>query len=138
VTRSADNLHPVAVSHPIIAVVEDEPAVRAMLQRALRLAGYHAETFATGHEFLSSIAHRRPDCVILDVHMPGMSGLDVERQLSGLQLHLPVIFITASDEVSIDGCTDPATTVGVLRKPFPSEALFEAVEAALRINAQRT
>lgn len=127
-----------AASHPIIAVVDDEPTLRAMLLRALRLAGYHAEAFATGQEFLASLAHRRPDCVILDVHMPGLSGLDVAQQLSGRQLHLPVIFMTASDEVSIDGRTDPATTVGLLRKPFPSDTLFEAVEAALRIQAPRT
>jgi len=104
-----------------------------MLQRALRVAGYHAETFATGAEFLAGLAHRQPDCVILDVHMPGMSGLAVEEQLRAQSFRIPVILITASDEVSVASCVDPSLTVRLLRKPFPSDALFEAVDLALKV-----
>lgn len=103
-----------------------------MLQRALRLAGYHAETFATGAEFLAALPHRQPACVILDVHMPGMSGLAVEEQMRSLPVRIPVIFITASDEVSLEGRGCDTLSVRLLSKPFTSEALFDAVGSALR------
>lgn len=112
----------------MIAVVDDEPSVRTMLRRALRLEGFDVETFASGPELLASLARRAPDCTILDVHMPGMSGFMVFQHLRTARCRSPVIFITASDDVDLEAQAEAAT---LLRKPFSSETLFEAVRAAL-------
>jgi CheY-like chemotaxis protein len=87
---------------PCIAVVDDEVPVRTALGRLLRLADYEVATFGSGEEFLASLAARPPDCVILDVHMPGLSGYDVQSRLRAERIDVPVVFITASDDLTLD------------------------------------
>jgi len=115
-----------------IAVVDDEAPVRTMLGRLLRLADYEVASFACGDEFIASLPTRRPDCIILDVHMPGLSGFDVQSRISAAGIDIPVVFITASDDLALDAKVRQAGGVKLLRKPFSNDALLEAVGTALQ------
>jgi FixJ family two-component response regulator len=118
-------------ANPLIAVVDDESPVRTMIRRALRMADYEVAAFASGAEFLETLPTRLPRCVILDVHMPGLSGFDVEGRMRAANLRVPVVFITASDEAGLDRSAEAVGAVRLLRKPFPSESLLAAVREAL-------
>jgi FixJ family two-component response regulator len=120
------------VADPCVAVVDDEAPVLKALGRLLRLADWGVVTFDSGESFLASLAAQRPDCVILDVHMPGLSGFDVLSRLRAADLELPVIFITASDDPDVADRAKEAGACTLLRKPFSNEALVDAVSAALR------
>ncbi len=113
-----------------VAVVDDESPVRTALGRLLRLADYKVSAFASGDEFLQSLASGRPDCVLLDVHMPGLTGFDVIERMRSAGIDIPVVLITASDALDID---QRAAQSGarLLRKPFSNDVLLAAVEAAL-------
>lgn len=102
-----------------------------MLRRVLRLAGYEVAMFASGEDFLGSLAVRVPACVILDLNMPGLTGLEVQARLQGLAGALPAIFITGSDDPALDRPVLEAGGVALLRKPFPSDRLLELVQAGL-------
>jgi FixJ family two-component response regulator len=114
-----------------IAVVDDEAPVRVALGRLVRLAGYKVAAFASGEEFLSSLAEGVPDCVILDLHMPHLSGLDVQLRLLADNVELPIVFITASDDLALGRTALEAGAVRLLRKPFSNDDLLEAINAAL-------
>jgi len=114
-----------------IAVVDDEASVRTALRRLLRLAEYEVTVFGCGGGFLASLAARHPDCAILDVHMPGLSGLDVQSRMSAARIDVPVVFITASDDAALDRKAQQAGGIKLLRKPFSSDELLDAVGAAL-------
>ena len=114
-----------------VAVVDDEAPGRTALGRLLRLTDYDVAVFTSGEEFLGSIEARRPDCVVLDVHMPGLSGFDVQARLQATNVDLPVIFITASDDPDLDRLALEAGGRCLLRKPFSNDELLEAVAAAL-------
>jgi FixJ family two-component response regulator len=115
-----------------IAVVDDEVSVRTMLGRLLRLAQYDVSAFACGGDFMESLATRRPDCLVLDIHMPGLSGLDVQSRLAEAHVAIPIVFVTASDDVALDRRVQQAGGVKLLRKPFSNAELLEAVVEALR------
>jgi DNA-binding response OmpR family regulator len=106
-----------------------------MLRRVLRLADYQVATFGCGEEFLDSLASRIPACVILDIHMPGLSGFDVHSRLRSQRTDVPVVFITASDDPSLEQVVLEAKGVKLLRKPFTSDELLNTVGAALRSNS---
>ena len=115
-----------------IAVVDDEAPVRTMLGRLLRLADYEVAPFASGEDFIASLATQQPDCVVLDVHMPGLSGFDVQSRMCAAGAAIPIVFITASDDLALDGKVQQAGGVKLLRKPFSNDELMEAVGMALR------
>ena len=118
-------------------MVDDEASVRTALRRLLRLADYEVAVFGSGEEFLASLATQRPDCAILDVHMPGVSGFDVRAQLRATHVDVPVVFITASDDIALDRAAFDAGGT-LLRKPFSNDALLDAVGAALRSKSCRS
>ena len=103
-----------------------------MLARLLRLADYEVATFGCGEDFIASLATRHPDCVVLDVHMPGLTGFDVQARMCAAGIHVPIVFITASDELALDRAAHAAGGVRLLRKPFSNDDLLEAVGAALQ------
>jgi len=103
-----------------------------MLRRVLRLAEYEVATFESGEAFLSSLGARMPACVILDVHMPRLSGFDVQAQLRAMKIDVPVVFITASDDPALDTIVREAGNITLLRKPFRSDDLLATVGATLR------
>lgn len=116
---------------PLIAVVDDEAPVRTMLRRALRFAGYEVATFASGEDFLDSLPTSQPACAIIDIHMPGLSGLDVGLRMRAQNIRLPIVLITASDDSALDYAAAAAGAVCLLRKPFSTDALLDAVRDAL-------
>jgi FixJ family two-component response regulator len=115
----------------LIAVVDDDESVRRATRRLLRAAGFEVETYASGTEFLDAVTHRRPGCVILDLHMPGMSGLEVQSILAASGLEIPVVFITAYDDPGARHRAVQAGAVGYLRKPFSEETLLEAIHSGI-------
>ncbi len=115
----------------LIAVVDDEPAVRTMLGRVLRLGDFEVAPFASGQDFLSSIEACRPACAVIDIHMPGLSGFDVQTRLRLLPPPIPVVFVTASDDRDLDAQAKALHVDCVLRKPFTANRLHEAVARAM-------
>jgi len=114
-----------------IAVVDDEAPVRTAVGRLLRSARYDVASFASGEDFLAAFDEQPPDCVILDIHMPGLSGLEVQDQMRARDSQVPIVFISASDGIGAGGTMQP-TGQRLLKKPFTSRDLLEALEAALR------
>jgi FixJ family two-component response regulator len=123
------------MSETCVALVDDEAPVRVALGRLLRLADYAVLPFVSGEEFLDSLAARVPDCVLLDVHMPGLTGFQVQARLRDLGLKLPVVFITASDDAELERRALDAGGVCVLRKPFGNGPLLDAITVALNSRA---
>jgi FixJ family two-component response regulator len=115
-----------------VAVVDDDASVRIALGRLLRLAGYDVSTFESGTELLELLERRVPECLLLDVHLPGLSGFDVQSRLRTQGIDPPVVFITASDDVALVASAREAGGVRLLRKPFSNDVLLEAVRAALQ------
>lgn len=118
-----------------VAVVDDEAPVRVALGRLLRLAQYDVDSFASGEEFLVALQVQSPDCVIMDVHMPGLSGLEVQSHMRAQRREVPVVFISASDGVDVGVAVIKAGGERLLRKPFSSSDLLEAVDSALHRKA---
>lgn len=116
---------------PWVAIVEDEKPVRKALGRLLCAAGVPAGGFATCAAFLHSVSEARPDCMILDLHMPGMSGLELLHELDARNLHIPTIVITAHDEPGMRERCLGAGAVAYLLKPLDDGTLFDAMALAL-------
>lgn len=119
-----------------IALVDDEAPVRQAIGRLLRLADHAVLAYASGEEFLASLPAREPDCVLLDVHMPGLSGLQVQQALRAAGRTLPIVVITASDDAALERSALDAGARCVLHKPFSSEQLLHAVVDATRAGPQ--
>ncbi|HYI88074.1 MAG TPA: response regulator [Burkholderiales bacterium] len=117
---------------PSIAIVDDEEGIRKALGRLLRASGLEAESYANGQEFLDAAVARRPDCVVLDLHMPGMSGLQVLRKLKAAGQLLSVVVITAHDEPETREQCLEAGACAYLRKPLEDRLLLNAISAAMR------
>ena len=120
---------------PLVSVVDDDISVRRSLDRLIRSVGREARLFASAEEFLNSAHPRKADCLILDVRLPGMSGIELHRHLVARRCKLPVIFITAhasDDRARSEAASD--WTVAYLTKPFSEDELLGAVEVALQWN----
>jgi FixJ family two-component response regulator len=116
---------------PLIAVVDDEESVCRALDRLLRSVGFDVETFASGAAFLESGARWRAECVVLDVHMPGVSGCDVQERLSGAAQDVPVVVITGRDSDETRERAMAAGAAAYLRKPVDGQTLLSTVAAAM-------
>ena len=116
---------------PYVAIVDDEEPVRKALRRLLRAAGLQAESYASGQAFLDALAERSPDCVVLDLHMPGMTGLQTLRRVQAAARQLPIVIITAHDEPSTREQCIAAGAAAYLRKPLDERLLLNAISAAL-------
>jgi FixJ family two-component response regulator len=113
-----------------VAVIDDDESVRKALCRLLRAANLDADTYASGREFLDSLVARRPDCLILDLHMPGMNGLDIQQRLARNGAQVPVVIITGHDEPQTRAQCLSAGAVACLRKPLDDKTLLEAIYQA--------
>lgn len=116
---------------PLVAIVDDEEPIRKALKRLLRASGLEADCYASGPAFLERTAQRRPDCVVLDLHMPGMSGLQLLRQIKSSGERLAIIVITAHDEPETREQCLAAGAKAYLRKPLDDRLLLNAISAAL-------
>lgn len=115
----------------IVFVIDDDESIREALKSLIRSVGLNVETFASAHEFLES---RRPDvpgCLILDVRMPGLSGLDLQRDLTEASIHIPIIFITGHGDIPMSVRAMKAGAVEFLTKPFRDQDLLDAIQQAL-------
>jgi len=123
---------------PLISVVDDDVSVRKSLDRLIRSVRMDVKVFASAEEFLSSDHPRKADCLILDVRLPGMSGIELHRHLLAREFYTPVIFITAhgsDDEARLEAISK--WTVAYLIKPFCGDDLLDAVNMALRWKPDR-
>ncbi|MCK7580597.1 MAG: response regulator [Chromatiales bacterium] len=128
---------PMLSPRPLIALVDDDEAVLNALRRLLRACGLRAETFASGRAFLDSLADHLPDCVILDVRMPDLSGWEVQAELITLGLPLPLIFMTAHADAAAQERALSNGAVAFLRKPVTAQRLLEAIEVAMRAAGEK-
>jgi FixJ family two-component response regulator len=115
----------------LIAIVDDDQSVREATTSLLRSNGFRAETFASAEEFLESPIVEKTRCLLLDIAMPGVSGLELQRQLAAEGRRIPIIFITAHDNQEVRAEAMRAGAVDFLPKPFSEEALLNAIRSAL-------
>jgi FixJ family two-component response regulator len=115
----------------LVAIVDDDELIRGALQGLLREEGLPALPFASAEEFLRSGAQHRVSCLILDVRMPGMSGIDLQTRLAEEQIRIPIIFITAHGDERIRKQVLRAGAAAFLTKPFDDEVLLRSVRVAL-------
>jgi FixJ family two-component response regulator len=115
----------------LVAIVDDDDSVRSALQGLLKAVGLPAQAFASAEEFMLSDQHRQTSCLIADIRMPGMSGLELQAKLNSERCMIPIIFITAHGDAKIRMQALRAGAVEFLAKPFDDEALLDSVRAAL-------
>ena len=118
---------------PLVSVIDDDVSVRRSLDRLLRSVSLEVRVFASAEEFLDSDHPRKADCLILDVRLPGISGVELHRRLLARRCNVPVIFITAhgsDDRARSEAASD--WTVAYLSKPFSGDELLDAVQMALK------
>jgi FixJ family two-component response regulator len=117
---------------PLISVVDDDHSVRESLARLIRSLGLGVQVFGSAEEFLEAGRSREPDCLILDIRMPGMNGLELHRELSAADRNLPVIFITAhGSDAEVRARAIGAGAVDYLLKPLREEEVLKAIDTAL-------
>jgi FixJ family two-component response regulator len=115
----------------LVAIVDDDDLMRSAVQGLLKSVGWPAQAFASAEEFLQSGQHRQTACLIADIRMPGMSGLELQSRLNAEHCRIPTIFITAHGDAKMRMQALRAGAVEFLAKPFDDEALLESVRAAL-------
>jgi FixJ family two-component response regulator len=114
-----------------VAVVDDDPSVRRALQRILKVLGVGVEGYESGEAFLASLQSQRPDCVVLDLHMPGLSGLEVQKEISQIEGAPPVVMVTGHHEPGMRRRCLTAVAAVYLRKPIDGEELRRAIDRAV-------
>jgi FixJ family two-component response regulator len=122
---------PPADEQPVVFVVDDDPSMRATLTDVMRSVGLQVQTFASAREFMSNKLPDAPGCLVLDVRLPGQSGLDFQRTLAESGMDLPVVFITGHGDVPMSVRAMKAGAVDFLIKPFRDQDLLDAVHAAI-------
>jgi FixJ family two-component response regulator len=115
----------------LVAIVDDDDSMRSALQGLLKAIGLPAQAFASAEEFLNSGQQHETACLIADIRMPGMSGLELQARLNAEHCRIPTIFITAHGDTKMRMQALRAGAVEFLAKPFEDEALLESVRAAL-------
>ena len=118
-------------SDAIVFVIDDDESIRESLNSLIRSVGLKVKTFASAQEFLQSERPDVPACLILDVRMPGLSGLDLQRELTAASIHIPVIFITGHGDIPMSVRAMKAGAVEFLTKPFRDQDLLDAIQQAL-------
>ena len=121
----------------VIAIVDDDLSVRRSLQRLIRSAGWNAESFASAQEFLARPGPGTPSCLVLDLRLPGLSGLDLQKRMAEIGLEIPIVFLTGHGDIPASVQAMKAGAVEFLTKPFDEEDLFQAIKEAIERD-QRT
>ena len=116
----------------MISIIDDNDSCRESLQRLMRSVGFAANVFASAEEFLDSDRLLNTDCLILDVRLPGMNGLELQRHLASSHSEIPIIFITSYEDDELRARALNAGAVDYLLKPFNDENLLDAIDAALK------
>jgi len=121
-----------SASDATVFVIDDDARIRAATERLLKSVGLHAESYATPKEFLTRKLPDGPTCLVLDVRLPGMSGLDVQRKLAEEGVEIPVIFITGHADIPMTVRAMKSGAVEFLTKPFRDQDLLDAIQQALQ------
>jgi len=116
----------------LVFVVDDDASMRDAITRLLNAVGLHVQTFASAREFLSSSLLDVPGCVVLDVRLPDLSGLDLQRQMVEIGIHFPVVFITGHGDIPMSVRAMKAGAVEFLTKPFRDQDLLDAVHSGIQ------
>jgi FixJ family two-component response regulator len=120
-----------AASAPTVFVIDDDPLVRASVQGLLKSVGLRSEAFETAEEFLRNKRPEGPSCLVLDVSLPGVNGLDFQRQLADAGVHTPIIFITGHGDIPMSVKAMKSGAAEFLTKPFQDQDLLDAIRQAL-------
>jgi FixJ family two-component response regulator len=120
---------------PSVFVIDDDFSVRRALHRLIRLAGFSVETFASGSEFLEFDPPNARGCVVLDIHLGGLSGFEVQERLAARDVRIPVIVITAYDDAVTRERVKRLGAVAYIRKPFDDQVLLDAIRDAVELGA---
>lgn len=142
VTPGSESKEEAGETAPVVFVVDDDISVRESLELLIRAAGWRAEIFATAEEFLARPRALAPSCLVLDVHLPDLNGLDLQNRVAADRLEMPIIFITGYGDVPMAVRAMKAGAVEVLTKPFSDEVLRApfgrpSIAAALRFGRRR-
>jgi FixJ family two-component response regulator len=121
---------------PTVFIVDDDGRMRSAMQRLLKTVGLHSESFATPQEFLGRKLPDAPRCLILDMRLPGMSGLEVQSKLNETGAQIPIIFITSHGDIPMTVKAMKSGAVEFLTKPFRDQDLIDAIQQALKSNAE--
>ena len=121
----------------LIHIIDDDRAVREALRWLFEGERLEVRTYASGDEFLAKFSNERPGCAVVDVRMPGMSGLELQEALARRHVHLPLVFVTAHGDVSLAVLAMRRGAVDFVEKPFADEYLVDAVRRALRVHDRR-
>jgi RNA polymerase sigma factor (sigma-70 family) len=122
---------------PVVSVVDDDPSVRRAIKRLISSVGLHVQVFASGPELLKSKNLGEPGCLILDIRLPGISGLDFQKKLAESDIHVPVIFITAHGDITMAVKAMKAGAIEFLTKPIRDQDLLDAIQLALEKDRAR-
>jgi len=117
--------------NPLISIVDDDDSVRQALKSLIDSVGFRSEVFGSGEEFLSSAYLLQTDCLIADVRMPGMTGLDLQARLNAAGSPIPIVFISAHDDKDARTRGLRAGAIAFLQKPFSEDSLLGAISAGL-------
>ena len=123
-------------SDAIVAIVDDDPSVRTGLQRLIRSVGWKAETFASAQEFLNRPRPEAPSCLVLDLQLPGLSGLDLQKRMADAGLEIPIVFLTGHGNIPTSVKAMKAGAVEFLTKPVDEEDLLRAIQEAIERDRQ--
>jgi FixJ family two-component response regulator len=115
----------------LVFIVDDDEPVRRSLARLIRSAGLKVETFESAQQFLASSHADVPSCLVLDVKLPGLSGLELQRRLAEINIEIPIVFITGHGDVPTSVRAMKAGAIEFLIKPFPEEELLDAIQQAI-------
>jgi len=121
---------------PTVFIVEDDDRMRAAMQRLLKTVGLHSESFATPLDFLRKKLPDAPRCLVLDVRLPGMSGLELQSKLNEAGTQIPIIFITSHGDIPMSVKAMKSGAVEFLTKPFRDQELIDAIQQALKSNTE--
>ena len=119
---------------PLVCVVDDDVSIRESLSSLLRSAGLNVQTFTSGQEFLAHPPPQAPGCLILDVQLPGISGLDLQRELAGGDAQMPIIFITGHGDIPMTVQAMKAGAIEFLTKPFREQDLLDTIRRAINFD----
>jgi FixJ family two-component response regulator len=121
---------------PTVFIVDDDDRMRAAMQRLLKTVGLHSESFATPLDFLRRKLPDVPSCLVLDVRLPGMSGLEVQSKLNEAGIQIPIIFITSHGDIPMTVKAMKSGALEFLTKPFRDQDLIDAIQQALKSSAE--
>ena len=124
-------------SASMVYVIDDDPSVRRAIKRLVESMGLRVEMFGSGQEFLQANRPDVPSCLVLDIRLPGISGLDFQRELAKANVHIPIIFITGHGDVPMAVRAMKAGAVTFLTKPFRDQDLLDAIQLALEKDRAR-